>query len=176
MCRSAGRMRKEVRNNSLCIFYHLTEITVIKIRPKQDDSEHTMTTIDEIYPSKYLKATDIDGSDLVVTISKADVEVMGLGDRADQKIVLYFQETDKGLPLNKTNAIAVGQLYGRDIENWVGKRVALFPTEVSFQGKQYPSIRVRMKPPTDQYTQLTQQFVAKTEYNPLKDGPKLFED
>lgn len=98
------------------------------------------------FPSKFLRAADLE-SDATFTIKKVDIETVGQGNDADEKPVVYFKETDKGLALNKTNANTIANLYGGETNEWVGKQVTLFPTEVDFGGKQTLAIRVRSKKP-----------------------------
>jgi hypothetical protein len=105
--------------------------------------------INQQFPSKYLKAdTDIpDDGDLIVTIDTVQIETIGQGADQENKPVVYFRETDKGLVLNKTNAQTIKGLFGFETDDWEGKRIALFGTEVDFAGKQTLAIRVRMKAP-----------------------------
>jgi hypothetical protein len=49
--------------------------------------------------------------------------------------------------LNKTNADTISRLHTPETDNWIGKRIALFATEVDFAGKQTLALRVRMKAP-----------------------------
>jgi len=49
--------------------------------------------------------------------------------------------------LNKTNANTIANLYGPKISNWTGKKIALFTTEVSYQGATMLGIRIRLRPP-----------------------------
>ena len=103
-------------------------------------------TVDELFPSKWLKVGDIDEEqDLALTITRYSIEE--IGPDKERKPVLYFSETDKGLVLNKTNAETIGSLYGKGLPGWVGKRIALFTTEVTFGGKPRLGIRVRLRPP-----------------------------
>lgn len=103
-------------------------------------------TTDEIYPSRWLKAEQIpNDGDLIVTI--ADVNAEALGTDKELKLVCVFRETDKQLALNVTNARTLEQLYGKDPNEWIGKRIALFATEVQFAGKMTLAVRVRMRPP-----------------------------
>jgi hypothetical protein len=106
-----------------------------------------MAKLNDMYPSKWLKAEEIDGDDLVVTISDIRTESVGQGRDAGDKWVLYFNETDKGLVLNKTNAKAIAKLHGDDTDDWEGKRIALYATEVEYQGETMLGIRVRLKAP-----------------------------
>lgn len=108
---------------------------------------NTNTTINDLFPSRFIKSADIGDTDTVLTISKVAMEDLGYGDGQDTKPVVYFQEIDKGLVMNKTNAESIGQLYGERIDGWPGKKITLFTTEVSFQGKPMLGIRVRLRPP-----------------------------
>ena len=96
--------------------------------------------ISEEFPSKYLKATDLQGRDVKVTM--ANVEREKLGD--DMKPVLYFKGKEKGVVLNKTNANTIGDAYGDDTDNWFGQEIILFSVMTDFQGKVGPAIRVRV--------------------------------
>jgi hypothetical protein len=102
--------------------------------------------INNAFPSKYLKASELEG-DTTYTVSHIEMETLGDGADADTKPIVYFNETEKGLVLNKTNANTITGLYGPETDAWVGKPVTLFATEVDFQGKQTLSIRVRMRAP-----------------------------
>ena len=99
--------------------------------------------ISEAYPSKYLKAADLDGQDRAVSIRACIQEELGQGAEMETKPVLYFDGGHKGLVLNKTNATAIVEDYGDDTEAWVGREIVLFIQKVSFQGKLMPGIRVR---------------------------------
>ena len=106
--------------------------------------------ISELFPSRYLKAADLDGDEVFTAESLNQEE---LGD--DTKPVLYFEEMEKGLVLNRTNANTIASLYGQDTEDWVGKRITLFATEVDFRGQQALAIRVRMLPPKKRKRKVT---------------------
>lgn len=102
----------------------------------------------EAYPSTHLAHTDIpDGEDLIVTINDAKLKTVGQGEDAEEKLVLSFSEQEKTLILNKTNATTIANLYGDETDDWSGKKIALFATEVEFKGKQVLGIRVRLKKP-----------------------------
>ena len=98
-----------------------------------------MVSINEMYPSKYLKAADLQGRNIVVTISLVEIEKIG----DDNKPVIYFLGKTKGAVLNKTNASNIAILYGDETEDWVGKEIVLFPAMVDFQGRTVEAIRVR---------------------------------
>lgn len=94
----------------------------------------------EEFPSKYLKAADLQGREVRVTM--ANVEREKIGD--DAKPVLYFKGKDKGVVLNKTNAGTISDAYGDDTEDWYDQPLILFSVMVDFQGKVAPAIRCRV--------------------------------
>jgi hypothetical protein len=94
------------------------------------------------FPSNYLKAAELTG-DVTYTIKGVEVETLGQGKDAEDKPVVYFNESDKGLVLNKTNAATIGEMYGDETNNWIGKRITVYPASVPFQGKMTQAIRVR---------------------------------
>lgn len=120
--------------------------------------------INDAFPSKYLKATELEG-DTTYTIAAVKTETLGEGADADTKPVVYFGETDRGLALNKTNANTIAGLYGPETDSWVGKQVTLFATEVDFQGKQTLAIRIRMRKPAAPPA-------SQTQANPAQDAKR----
>lgn len=89
--------------------------------------------------SEYLKAADLQGREIPVTISQVKFEKMDGKDRA----VLFFLGKSKGLMLNKTNINNIVALYGDETNDWNGREVTLFPTMVDYQGKSVEAIRVK---------------------------------
>lgn len=105
----------------------------------------------DVFPSKYLKA-DIDVPDfeqggVTYTISHAESGDVGTADNPDYKPVLYFEETEKGLVLNKTNASTLTTMFGTDdTDDWIGKQIKLYSKDVEYQGKMVRGIRVNSRP------------------------------
>ena len=94
---------------------------------------------DDIFPSKYIKASDLKGRAHMVTISHCVMEKLG----NDQKLIIYFQGKDKGLVTNKTNFGRIAYLYGDETDDWPGAKIVLVAELVDFQGKPTMAIRVR---------------------------------
>lgn len=103
--------------------------------------------INTAFASKNLRAADVEDGDMTLTMSEVKVETVGQGKDAEQKPILYFEETDKSLVLNKTNAATISKLYGTDTDGWTGKKITLFSTEVQYGAEMVAGIRVRMKAP-----------------------------
>ena len=98
--------------------------------------------INDLFPSKYLKASDIPDGGMRLTIKELTVEDVGQGENKEEKPCLYFMETDKGIVLNKTNSSMIASLYGINYDQWGGCIVGLHIEQVTFQGKITPAIRV----------------------------------
>jgi len=114
----------------------------------------------EEFPSKYLKAADLQGREVRVTM--ANVEREKIGD--DTKPVLYFKGKDKGVVLNKTNAGTISDAYGDDTEDWYDQPLILFSVMVDFQGKVAPAIRCRVPTAKDNRQQPRRE-------DPISSGP-----
>jgi hypothetical protein len=99
-----------------------------------------MPKVSDVYKSSYLRAADVE-EPLTVTIKSASIEE--LGEDKDEKIVVLFEELDRGLVLNRTNADYLSMICkSDDTDDWPGTRVGLFVQPVSFKGKLVDSIRV----------------------------------
>src|SRR5262245_65595670 len=98
--------------------------------------------VSDAYPSKYLKATDLQGREHRVTIT--DVTFESVGD--DKKLVAYFNGKQKGLVLNKTNARAIAKIFGDDSRDWIDKEEIITETVVDFRGDAAPTIRLNLPP------------------------------
>jgi len=110
--------------------------------------ESTEMRRDEVFPSKYLKASDLNGKPVVLTIADAPLETLKSPEGKEQsKIVLYFKGAKKALPLNIANWDAVAEILGGETDDWPGGRIELFPTKTQMGGKTVDCIRIR--PPRD---------------------------
>jgi hypothetical protein len=108
--------------------------------------------INDAFPSNYLKASDIRGSEPVVTIDHVAFEPVGR--QKEMKAVVYFKGKEKGVVLNKTNATKITQLSGSpNTEDWDGVRVKLYATETEFGGETVECIRIKPAPPVSQSRQ-----------------------
>jgi hypothetical protein len=103
-------------------------------------------TKDDLFPSRFLKAHDVDKNNPVYTILDANIEA--LGEESSSKCVLSFQETTKELALNKTNFENLETIYGASPNEWIGKRIELFTTYVDFKGKSLEAVRIKPEKPT----------------------------
>jgi flagellar basal body rod protein FlgC len=111
-----------------------------------------MSSIDELAPtSSSLKADDLDGDEVSLTIASYVVKEFDETDNKTgetykrKKPIFSFEETEKTFVCNVTNARALAAAFGsREMDDWVGKKITLFPTVTSFGDKTVPCIRVRV--------------------------------
>lgn len=104
--------------------------------------------VNDLFPSKYLKASDAEPS-LTLTITKITQETMKNRDGKDEtKPVLYFNEQEKGMVLNKTNARTLEKMFGSETEQWLNERVVLASAEVDAFGETQKALRFREEMPT----------------------------
>jgi len=100
------------------------------------------------FPSKYLKSSDVKDRPIVATISHLAQEIVGQGQDAKEKYVLYFEES-KPMVLNRTNWDALEEAFG-DSDDWPGHKAKIKCARTQFQGKATDGIRVEAivpKPP-----------------------------
>lgn len=102
--------------------------------------------ISQAFPSKFLKAADLQGK--TVRAVMQHVEMQDVGDD-EFKPVLFFQGKAKGLVLNKTNANNIALIYGDETSDWFGHELLLYPTMVDYQGRSVDAIRVRAPRPNE---------------------------
>lgn len=102
----------------------------------------------DMFPSKYLKASDLGDHKPVVVISNIELENLGSEEAPDKKPVLYFKGKDKGLACNKTNWNTLISLYGQETDGWIGKAIKLQSMEVQFKGRMTMAIRISLNKPS----------------------------
>jgi hypothetical protein len=99
------------------------------------------TEFDNLYGSKYFGVNDVNGGRKRFQIGKVDIADMREKDGSlRQKYLVWFNGEDKALVLNKTNALALAQAYGKERHNWVGAVVELY-SEMTGLGK--PGVRLK---------------------------------
>lgn len=103
--------------------------------------------IEDAFPSKYLSAADIRDDEPIVTIGTVGFENVG----DDRRLVIHFQEMEKPMICNKTNAKRIAYIVNNnETDNWIGKQVKLYEEMVDFQGAIKPAIRIKAPPKVQQ--------------------------
>lgn len=104
--------------------------------------------VDQMFPSKYFRAVDLDHGDKHLVIDHVAMETLGEGEEAIEKPIIYFKNEEKGLVGNKTNMRTIAKaLNSKESDEWSGRSITIYPTEVQFGAEMVPAIRVRIKGP-----------------------------
>ena len=100
----------------------------------------------------YLGSYSLDGKrEVVVTVKGVGTAmVTGQSGRKESCFVVYFNEFDKPMILNRTNAKAIEKVSGSGlVEDWVGTRVTLYVEKgVKAFGDVVDALRIRDKKPS----------------------------
>lgn len=108
--------------------------------------------INDVYQStsNFLRATDLKGSTVRLTISEVGTHTFDEGTpKQKTQITLSFQGKDKKLGLNATNARTIGEQLGDDTDSWPNKEIKLYPTKTDFGGEMVDCIRVVQEMPPE---------------------------
>lgn len=100
-----------------------------------------------LFDKEFLYHYDLQGADRVVTIAKVVQGTLTNKTKKTKKPVVYFKGKEKGLALNITNVKAIGGMYGYKVEDWIDKRITLYPTTCQFGSDTVECIRVRPTKP-----------------------------
>ncbi len=95
---------------------------------------------DDFYKGRFLRAADLGGQPLTLTIAGVEKEELN----GELKPVVSFEEDGQKLPLNKTNLEALVDLTNtKRMNDWAGRKITLVPEYTRYSGKRVECIRVR---------------------------------
>src|SRR6516164_7332160 len=100
----------------------------------------------EFDQSRFFRADEL-LAEKKLKIKNVTVEDIGIGKDKERKLVVWFTNDRRGLPLNKTNNQTLRGKFGDDTAGWVGKIIVLYPTMAEVRGEMKPALRVRIPPP-----------------------------
>jgi hypothetical protein len=107
----------------------------------------TVEDFNRINGSKYLSKVDVGDDEVITAITDVVVEPIRDKDGATkEKYVTSFDAYEKPLVLNGTNKGFLGEVFGKDANNWVGNQVVVYvDNTVIFNGNR-GGVRLRMPP------------------------------
>ena len=100
--------------------------------------------INDAFPSKYIKCADLKGHLVSVVIESVSIEEVGSKDKPEQKPVMFFVGKEKGMTMNKTNAMVIADMFGPETNGWMGKTITLRPDKTQFKGDIVDCIRIQV--------------------------------
>ena len=97
----------------------------------------------------YLGSWDVpEGEDLILTIDQAHQDDVKNERGSEKKLTIHFVEDYKPMILNATNSKAISAAYGSSkVEDWAGKKIAIYTAKVSAFGGTTDALRIRDYPP-----------------------------
>jgi hypothetical protein len=119
---------------------------------EHDTDTPTEHDLDEAYGSRFLGVTDIGDKKIrtkIVKVRKEEVKDRDSG-RMKKKVLVFFENLDKGLVLNVTNKNVLVDALGKAPANWIGASVGIkVDPDVGFAGKKTGGVRLKvLLPPT----------------------------
>lgn len=105
----------------------------------------------------YLGAYSLDpGKDMVLTIESVNKETITVHKGKEEDLtVARFKENQKPMILNVTNCKTIADVYGTPyIENWSGKKIQIYATEVKFGSDMVEALRIRPTEPKSTLPQM----------------------
>jgi hypothetical protein len=102
----------------------------------------------DAFPGKYTKAADLGGRDHIVTIDQVVREMVGSGDKREEKTVCHFVGNRlKPMVINGTKWDALEMIAGTDdSDDWSGLSIMLTTGKTMFQGRSVACIVVKPAP------------------------------
>jgi len=97
----------------------------------------------------YLGSWDVpDDGDLILTIDHAARDEVKNERGSERKLTIHFVEDYKPMILNATNSKAISAAHGSSkVEDWVGKKIAIYTTKVTAFGGTTDALRIRTTAP-----------------------------
>jgi len=101
--------------------------------------------VDLMFQGRFIKAADLMGKDVTLTIQDVCMEELEGDKGKEMKGIVSFVGKKRKWVLNRTNALCLKAMFGRETDQWKGKRVTLYPTTFN----EDPCIRVKGSPDLD---------------------------
>jgi hypothetical protein len=84
------------------------------------------TTYDQLYPGRFIKAVELLGKKVTLTIVDVELEDLEGDGGKKTKCIISFKETTKKLVACKTNGFCIKEMFGKELAAWRGKRITIF--------------------------------------------------
>lgn len=116
---------------------------------------------DALFPGRFLKAGEFQGKAVTLTIAAVKVEDLEGDNGSKTKGIVSFAESKRQLVLNRTNGECIKAMFGRNTDDWIGKRVTLYPAP--YEGD--IAIRVKGSPDIEKSFTVEIKLPRKRPYN-----------
>jgi len=106
-----------------------------------------VTDYRQFFDKPTLRAYDLQGRDVVVTIAAVKQGSAKNKDGERKMPALFFVGKSKPLLLNATNGKTIESMYGKNPKGWLNKQLVIYPTVVPMGPERVDAIRIRPTPP-----------------------------
>jgi hypothetical protein len=99
----------------------------------------------ELYISTHLQATEFNGRVPTFTIARIEVSQLPslrVEGAEETKGVIFFREITRGWVMNRTNVECLKEMFGKETNDWLGKRVTLRAEDVQVGKRKDMGIRI----------------------------------
>ena len=114
-------------------------------------SDNKPIDYDELFPGRFIKSGEFKGRKVTLEITEVDTDELPCKGGKKVKGVVAFKQTPKQWVLNRTNGECMKAMFGRRPQEWIGKRVILYPAP--YEGD--TAIRVWGSPDIERETDVT---------------------
>lgn len=111
-----------------------------------------------LHPGRFIKSQEFKGEDVTYTIASITLEDFeDENKKVKTKGTIAFKEITKLWIINRTNSDCLKGMWGKETDNWIGKRVTLYPAPFfdNFTKEHTTAIRVRGSPDLKEATTIT---------------------
>ncbi len=115
-------------------------------------ADHDELAMGVLYPSEFLKAADLKGKQVTVTVTRVERKPVPMsGGRKGDCVLIHLAKTAKKIICGKTNGYALALLLSPDASNasgrdWVGRRITLVSDLDEMNKQEVASIRIAGSP------------------------------
>ena len=107
-----------------------------------------MPTIDDMFPRKFLRGTDLECPVTVTITSVEQEEIYTPGSGKENKWVLRVKGGTKGVVVSKTLAKQIAKITGSaNSDDWIGCQIELHPCVIQVAGFPKTAVRARAHKP-----------------------------
>jgi hypothetical protein len=100
--------------------------------------------VNEMFPSKYMKGSDLKGPTTVTILEVKPERIYKPGEGQITGYILFCEKASKGIVLTKPLAMSIAAALGeQDTDNWHGRQVVLYPQPMTVAGRNLVAIRAR---------------------------------
>jgi len=100
--------------------------------------------VDEMFPSRYLRGSELNGAKTVTIARVVMEEAYRPGEGKSTIFVLYVDNGSKGVILSRALAMAISKILNEsNTDRWTGKKCVLYPEPMNVAGREVVAIRAR---------------------------------